>query len=508
MDYGFVIDNRRCIGCHACTVACKAEHEVPLGNFRTWVKYVEKGAFPDVRRYFTVLRCNHCREAPCVNICPTRALFHRKDGIVDFDSEHCIGCRSCMAACPYDALYIDASTQTAAKCNYCAHKVELGLEPACVTVCPEQAIIAGNLGDSQSAISRLVSLQQASVRKPEKGTKSRVFYVDGDSTSLTPGAAPKSSSYLWAQRPQAEIETDFNLVPGSGAAQTTYDVSHQKPWGFRVSLYLWTKSMAAGPILLSALLMLLGYARAPVLLGRVAPFAALVFTSLTILLLVGDLERPERFLKILFHPNPRSWLVWGAYIIMIFCAIAFFWMVAGLLLVEGLFALVLWPGLIFATVAAGYSALLLAQARARDLWQSPLLFPHLLAQAFLAGSAVLTMSALYLGSGAALTGLLLRCVLVGQVVHGLLVLIEVALPRRDQDAAGAIRYMIQGPLARRFWFAAVFGGIAVPIYLLAFHFANSLPGSMLPALASVVSLLGLLAYEDCHVRAGQALPLS
>ena len=70
MRYGFLIDNRRCIGCHACTVACKAEHEVPLGKFRTWVKHVEKGSFPDVRRYFTVLRCNHCDNAPCVTICP------------------------------------------------------------------------------------------------------------------------------------------------------------------------------------------------------------------------------------------------------------------------------------------------------------------------------------------------------------------------------------------------------------------------------------------------------
>ena len=100
MNYGFIIDNRRCIGCHACSVACKAEHKVPLGRFRTWVKSVEKGAFPDVRRHFTVLRCNHCEDAPCVTICPTASLYHRSDGIVDFDGAQCIGCRACMAACP------------------------------------------------------------------------------------------------------------------------------------------------------------------------------------------------------------------------------------------------------------------------------------------------------------------------------------------------------------------------------------------------------------------------
>ena len=78
MRYGFVIDQRRCIGCHACTVACKEENRVPLGAFRTWVKYVERGTFPQTRRYFSVLRCNHCDDAPCVTICPTVALYRRR----------------------------------------------------------------------------------------------------------------------------------------------------------------------------------------------------------------------------------------------------------------------------------------------------------------------------------------------------------------------------------------------------------------------------------------------
>ena len=154
MRYGFVIDHRKCIGCHACTVACKEENRVPLGSFRTWVKYVEKGTFPDTRRYFSVLRCNHCDDAPCVTICPTVALYRRSDGIVDFDSRRCIGCKSCMQACPYDALYIDPSTNTAAKCHYCAHRIEVGLEPACVVVCPERAIVAGDLDDPRTEIGR------------------------------------------------------------------------------------------------------------------------------------------------------------------------------------------------------------------------------------------------------------------------------------------------------------------------------------------------------------------
>ena len=203
MNYAFLIDNRRCIGCHACSVACKAEHEVPLGVARTWVKYVEKGVFPETRRTFQVTRCNHCDDAPCVEICPTTALFRRKDGIVDFDGGRCIGCKACMQGCPYDALYIDPATETAAKCNFCAHKVEVGLEPPCVTVCPTQTIVAGDLDDPSSRISQMTGRIPLQVRKPEKGTRPKVFYVDADASTLVPSAAPPASDYMWAQAPQS-----------------------------------------------------------------------------------------------------------------------------------------------------------------------------------------------------------------------------------------------------------------------------------------------------------------
>ena len=184
MNYGFVINNKTCIGCHACSVACKSENEVPLGVNRTWVKYVEKGEFPNTTRNFQVTRCNHCANPPCVRICPVTAMYQRTDGIVEFDPEVCIGCKACMQACPYDAIYIDPETHSAAKCHYCSHRTDLGLKPACVVVCPTESIIAGDLDNPQSYISRLIAREHVSVRKPEQGTAPNLFYIEGGRCSF------------------------------------------------------------------------------------------------------------------------------------------------------------------------------------------------------------------------------------------------------------------------------------------------------------------------------------
>src|SRR4029453_11310577 len=135
-----------------------------------WVKYIEKGTFPDARRFYAVLRCNHCDDAPCVTICPTSALFRRSNGIVDFGDSACIGCKSCMNACPYDAIYLNPQTSTAHKCNFCAHRVEIGLEPSCVIVCPTQSIVAGDLDDPTSRIAVMLPRHDTQVRAPEQGT--------------------------------------------------------------------------------------------------------------------------------------------------------------------------------------------------------------------------------------------------------------------------------------------------------------------------------------------------
>ena len=275
MRYGFVIDQNRCIGCHACTVACKEEHNIALGVNRTWVKYVEKGSYPDTRRHFAVLRCNHCDDAPCIEICPTVALFRRRDGIVDFDNERCIGCKSCMQACPYDALYIDPDRNTAAKCNFDASRIDMGYKPACEVVCPTQAILSGDLDDPNSLVSKRVALEKVTVRKPEKGTKPKLFYVGVDGDLLNPTMMEAQASHFWADKDPGEdlyaLRSSTPERPTPGAAREVYDVPHRTPWGNKIAAYLWTKSIAAGLVVLSALFSHMGFEQDALLLNVISP---------------------------------------------------------------------------------------------------------------------------------------------------------------------------------------------------------------------------------------------
>jgi len=417
MRYGFVIDQRKCIGCHACTVACKEENQVPLGVNRTWVKYIEKGVFPDTRRYFSVMRCNHCDDAPCVTICPTVALYRRPDGIVDFDGARCIGCKSCMQACPYDALYIDPETKTAAKCHYCAHRVEAGLEPACVVVCPVQAIVPGDLDDPHSPIARLVASQQTQVRKPEQGTRPKLYYLGAESASLTPDRQERRGGFVFSQvsripepgqRNHAVVTPPMptdDRVDLLGLARTVYDVAHpERPWGAKVAAYLWTKSIAAGAFLVAALGVAGGFLTADTLTGLAAPAIGLLFLLLTSLLLVLDLKRPERFLYVIFKPNPRSWLALGGFILFATGGLGTLWLLAGVVASLPALRVLSGPVAIVAAATAGYSAFLFGQAEGRDFWQSPLLLPHLLVAALVAGSASLLLVARALGSAQIVVG--------------------------------------------------------------------------------------------------------
>src|ERR1044072_621765 len=224
-----VIDHTRCIGCHACSPAGKSENEVPLGVHRSYGKYGEVGTFPQVKRHYQVTRCNQCDDAPCVEICPTGAMYRRRDGIVDFDKSICIGCKACMAACPYDAIFINPEDHSAEKCNFCAHRIDVGLEPACVTVCPTQAILVGDLEDPTSRVAQSAHREAVAVRRPEKGTQPKLFYVGAHQATLDPLAArrPEGGLFMWSEQQEgAEYVTSGNpnFNNSSAAASLSYDV--------------------------------------------------------------------------------------------------------------------------------------------------------------------------------------------------------------------------------------------------------------------------------------------
>ena len=318
LRWGKVIDQTRCIGCHACTTACKSENEVPLSVTRTYVKYVDIGVFPEARRAFQVTRCNQCDDAPCVTACPTSAMFRREDGIVDFDKAVCIGCKACIAACPYDAIFINPEDHSAEKCNFCAHRLDIGLEPACVVVCPTQAILVGDLDDPLSPVAQITRRDSVAVRRPEKETRPKLFYKGGHQATLDPLAArrPEGGLFLWSEQGAQVGGGTGRAGPAptsSAAALLSYDVSHRAPWDWRVSLYTWTKGIAAGAYLAALVLTLSGLLDwGSSLWLWAAPVVGLGLLAVTGGILIWDLEHPRRFLYLFLRPQWRSWLVRGA----------------------------------------------------------------------------------------------------------------------------------------------------------------------------------------------------
>jgi tetrathionate reductase subunit B len=221
--WGMVMDLRRCIGCRACTVACKSENNVSLGRFRAVIQEKVIGTFPNATKVFLPLMCNHCEGnekdgvPPCVKACPEfpgkrakfktadgstiryrkGATYKRPDGLILIDKELCIGCGKCIDACPYGVRSFDPfvkagakpTEQAADKCDMCVHRVDNGLEPSCVNTCQGRARIFGDLNDPNSEVSKLVKkhnlAKDDNVLLADEGTRPHVFYIDPDNLLKT-----------------------------------------------------------------------------------------------------------------------------------------------------------------------------------------------------------------------------------------------------------------------------------------------------------------------------------
>jgi Fe-S-cluster-containing dehydrogenase component len=175
--FGMVIDTVKCVGCMDCVVACKTENIVPEGLNRDWIEYEVGGKYPSLNMEIRSERCNHCSNPPCVYCCPTGASHvHDLGGVVLVEHNVCIGCKACVASCPYDARFTHPDGY-ADKCTFCIHRVEKGLDPACVCVCPTHCMAFGDLEDPNSAISRLLQSRKHHALMPEAGTKPCIFYL-------------------------------------------------------------------------------------------------------------------------------------------------------------------------------------------------------------------------------------------------------------------------------------------------------------------------------------------
>lgn len=504
--YGFAIDLRKCIGCHACTIACKSEHDIPVGANRCWVKTVEKGSFPQTQRLFLPVLCNQCEDAPCMEICPTSALFRRRDGIVDLNGESCIGCRGCMAACPYDQLFIDPNTRTAEKCNFCANRVENKLEPACVSVCPTECRIFGDLDDPSSEVAQIVQREAFMVRKPEKGTGPKIFYLGADEAAMRPEVATRPFMFREGQvhlRPLGALEASDAK---RGDARVDYDVPHRQAWGFDLALYLLFKGVSTGAMFLSALLWFLGDRSA--LVGIGGPIVSVIFAIATAIVLVVDLERPERFFLIMTRPNWSSWLARGAFLLTGHSAVASLWVFSYWM---GWHEPLVWLAPLAMAAALGatvYTGFLFAQGLARDLWQGAHNTIDLVAQAAAEGSASMLMAAGIVGAPATTLRPLALTLALAAMAHLAILLLEhvfVRSPTRQHElAVHAIR---RGPFALLFWAGAVgLGGVAP----LALVWAAAASGFSLTLVipAAIVALAGGFAWEYIWVEAGQSVPNS
>lgn len=490
MQYGFIIDQEACIGCHACTVACKAENGVPVGSFRTFVKYVDVGSYPDVTRQFLVQRCNQCTSAPCVAICPVNALEKRPDGIVDVDREACIGCRACMQACPYDAIYLNEDLKAVEKCHFCAHRLERGLEPACAVVCPVRAIIPGDFDDPESEVSKLARVKATRVRREEQGTGPNVRYIGASDLTLVPGIARREKSYLWSERPGGHVERLGAEGDGRTDALVSLDVEPKVEWGWPVALYLLTKSIAGGAALFAPFSGALGVA----LPDFYFEVVALAFTALTVFLLVEDLAKPTAFYRLFTRPNWNSWLVKGGVLLGVFGAMtAIILFLKAFQAGDGLIEPLRWANAVLGVLVAGYTAFLFRQCKGRDLWEGPLLLPHLIVQAAFCGAAICVPWTNAIG---AVHVLFVLCA----ALHIALVLAEGMLPHSTENGKQAVRYLggitVLG-ISPRSLSVALAGGAAIFAFI-----------PLCSPFGVALAVASLFAYEHAFVRAGQLPPLS
>ncbi len=182
--YGMLINTKKCVGCYACRIACQMVNG--LDHEEAFIKFdeVEQGAYPNVYAEVVPVQCMHCEDAPCEAVCPTHATYTTDSGVVLVDEGKCIGCKYCMAACPYGVRYMVEESGDVSKCTFCHHRTTEGLLPACVSTCVTTSRMFGDLNDPDSDISKKLAEagDKAKGLMEDLGMEPRVYYIGLDET--------------------------------------------------------------------------------------------------------------------------------------------------------------------------------------------------------------------------------------------------------------------------------------------------------------------------------------
>ncbi len=435
-----------------------------------------------------------------------------------------------MQGCPYDALYIDPHEHTAQKCNYCAHRTDVGLEPACVIVCPEEAIIAGDMDDPTTRISKMIATEKLAVRAPEQGTGPNVFYKGVETSSLDPDRSGRlSDSGVWRDAPGvSESWMSVDLTPGppgdpigklgdvsspsppvsvesnGGPPRVVYNTDHPAPWGWKVSSYFLTKGIAAGIAVAAAVALTAGVGTDSVWMSWLAPLVAGLFILFTGVLLVWDLKRPDRFLYILTKSNPGSWLVRGAWILGAQAALMAAWFLTGVFGVGSIEPLI-WVSALNGLLVAGYTAFLFGQAEGRDLWQSPLLLWHMIGSALAVGGGASLIPALVSDALRDAVVPFAWVMVIGAVVTGLMTLTELIGPHPTTNAEAAFHHLTKGEFSAEWWRGQF---LLVPVPILAGLLVVAGGTIITGVVGGIAAMVGVFLADDAFVKAGQSVPLS
>lgn len=408
--WAMLADLERCVGCQTCVAACRhANATSPAVQWRK-VLDVEAGSFPDVKRVFVPVGCQHCADPPCMHVCPTTATRQRADGIVTIDYELCIGCAYCEVACPYQARFLvdmpgsayaapmpnevereePARRAVAQKCNFCSERIDFGLEhgltpgldpeatPACVNACIADALIFGDLDDPDSNVSRLLDGQKHFRMHEELGTD-------------------PSFRYLYAKQDDTDGETGGEWPPGGERAGKVrargVEPWHQPHWNWKAAGNFLCGGAGTGLLAAAALA---GLAGAPVAALSLVALAGLGLVALGLFLLLFKIGRPLRSLYVLRQPQ-RSWMAREAW-------------VAAALFPLALIALWLGDGaLIAAAAAVGLiflycQAMILKEAKGIPAWREPRIIPLIVATGLAEGCGLFLVAAVLLSALAAMAG--------------------------------------------------------------------------------------------------------